>query len=242
VRVKKVIGYISAAYVEPKPVKKKAAPRAQAKDIADLLALGAINEPDARPVFRVIAEPALNLRSGPSTNASVLQLLPFGTLVLLRETIESAAPKIGKKNAWVSVTTLEGIAGWVAGEYLELANDVPDVPGPIYPDIIAQGVALAVGDVALLRSASGNSGSDWHVTPGTPLRILNAADWSLVGNTSRFRVVRVQARLRARVAIARARLRGSPPKGVGWPPALRHLRLAIRPARRIRQRAVCEQR
>jgi hypothetical protein len=185
VRVKKVIGYVSAAYVELKPVKKAAA-RAKAKDIADLLALGATNEPDARPVFRVIAQPALNLRAGPSTSASVLQLLPFGALVLLREPIESAAPKIGAKNAWVSVTTLEGVGGWVAGEYLELANDLPGAPGPINPDIIAQGVALAVGDVALLHSPHGNSGSDWRVTPGTPLRILSAADWNLIGNDARF--------------------------------------------------------
>jgi hypothetical protein len=184
VRANKIIGYVSAAYVELKPAKKKAMPRALPKDITDLLA--ATNEPDARPVFRVIAEPALNLRNAPSTSASVLQLLPFGSLVLLRETIESAGPKIGEKNTWVGVATLEGVAGFVAGEYLELANDVPVGPGPTNPDIIAQGVALAVGDVALLRSPNGNSGSDWRVMPGTPLRILNTADWGQIGKDNRF--------------------------------------------------------
>lgn len=182
VRVGKRVGYVSAMNVEAMPARRaKPTPRARAAGM-----LLAANEPDARPVLQVTAQAGLNLRDGPSLSASVLAVLPFGTRVLLREPLETAGPKIGAPGTWIAVATIDGVAGYVSGEFVDLVG-APPLPGePIDPEVVAQGVVLANGEAALHIRPSASSPSDWRVTSGTPLRLLRAEDWSRLGDPAAF--------------------------------------------------------
>jgi hypothetical protein len=191
VRWKKgLVGYVSSQYVELPPAKKRPqvkSARALPKDIVDVLA--ATNEPDARPVLKVISEDGLNLRIAPG--GGVITVLSFGALLLLREPIATAGPKIGEPNTWVAVATIEGVTGFVSGEFVALANDIPTappIPGAptVNPEVKAQGVAFVLANTRLLNGPSASSASDWSVTAGTPLRLLNPSEWDKVGNPNAF--------------------------------------------------------
>ena len=117
--------------------------------------------------------------------ANRITVLPFGTLLLLREPLDTAQPKFGKPGTWVPVGTLDGVQGFVSGEWVQLEVAPPTGPAPISPLVQVQGVAVAVSDTRLYRGAGEGTGSDWRVTAGTPLRLLNsAADWGKIGNNS----------------------------------------------------------
>jgi hypothetical protein len=178
---KREMGYISAQYVG---LYTPASRKPQADSSKGGMELMAVNEPDAQPALRITSDVGLNLRDAPSMTANRLRVLPFGTVVLLREPLDTAQLKLGKAGTWVAVRTLDGITGFVSGEWVELLFAPPTDPTqPIDPDVRTQGVALAVSDVALMKGAGDNSGSEWRVTAGTPLRLLNRdADWNKIGN------------------------------------------------------------
>jgi hypothetical protein len=181
------VGYIaaSAVAIKPSPKPKKQATRERGLGV-ELLAAGTMPEPDARPIVRVIAQPGLNLREAPSLTARVKRVLPFGEVLEIGEPLATALPKIGVEGQWLRVVTSEGVAGFVAAQYVQLVSEPGDLT-----DIIAQGTALAFADAPLLRSNTASSGSDWMVTAGTPLRVMNGADWSKIGNPNEF--VRVES-------------------------------------------------
>lgn len=176
------IGFISAQYVAL--YAPPASRRTQTSASKGGMELMAVNEPDAQPALRVISDVGLNLRDAPSMSANRLRVLAFGTVVLLREPLDVALPKPGKAGTWVAVRTLDGITGFVAGEWVELLFAPPTDPNqPVDPDVRVQGVALAVSDAALMRGAGDSTGSEWRVTAGTPLRLLNrVADWDKIGD------------------------------------------------------------
>jgi hypothetical protein len=193
-------GYIAEAYVElvpaPAPVtvgttKKgnRALPgKTKSKDLV------VTNEPDARPVLRAIAELGLNLRDGPSTTANRIATLPFGTILLLREPLSTAQPKVGKAGTWIAVSTTGGVNGFVTGEFVVLEGAPPPTPSPtIPPDVLAQGCVFAAADAPLYFTGNPSSGSEWRVIAGTPLILLNESDWSNIGNASKFVKVRSYA-------------------------------------------------
>jgi len=178
------VGYVSVADVEAQLLR---APKPRRPPIGKALdeALVALTEPDARPALRVIAQAGLRLRDAPSLTAGVKMILPHGTLLLLREPLEIALPKLGQPGQWLNVTTLDGVIGFVAAEWVVLQTTF--LPGP---EVQAQGVVFASVEVPLRNSpsanASANSGSDWRVTPGTPLRLVNPGDWGKVGDEGAF--------------------------------------------------------
>jgi hypothetical protein len=104
---------------------------------------------------------------------------------LLREPLDVALPKLGKAGTWVAVHTLDGITGFVSGEWVQLASALPISPTQPDPAVRAQGVALAVVDTRLFMGQGENTGSEWRVTAGTPLRVINPnADWDKIGNNA----------------------------------------------------------
>jgi hypothetical protein len=190
VRAGKVIGYVSATRVQSKPASRvrRRATWAQRDLPASVQAvLAHANEPDARPVLQVTAEAGLNLRDAPSTSASELVPLPYAALLLLREPVAIASPKIGAPRTWIAVTSIDGVEGFAAGEFVVLANELPPEPGALIdPQIKAQGVVLANGEATLHLGPAEASSADWRVTSGTPLRLLHPEDWDRLGQPGAF--------------------------------------------------------
>lgn len=181
------IGFISAQFLElePLPTPSGAKTAETSKGGTEAMSMMALNEPDAQPALRVIADVGLNLRDAPSMTANRIRVLPFGTIILLREPLDVALPKLGKAGTWVAVHTLDGITGFVSGEWVQLASAPPISPTQPDPAVRAQGVALAVVDTRLFMGQGENTGSEWRVTAGTPLRVINPnADWDKIGNNA----------------------------------------------------------
>lgn len=65
------------------------------------------------------ATAGLNLREAPSPSARVKKVLPAGTLLQVLEPEETARPKIGVVNQWLSVKEPAGETGYVAAWYVE---------------------------------------------------------------------------------------------------------------------------
>lgn len=206
---RQLIGYVSTKDVESQPVK-PAKPRKPRRPPTppvskDLELSAARTEPDAQPVLRVIAQVGLRLRDAPGLTANIKTVLPFGTLLLLREPLEGAQSKIGRAGEWLSVTTLDGVSGFVAAEWVVLQDAL--LPSP---EVQAQGVVFASVEARLLDAPSNGSRSQWRVTPGTPLRLLDAGDWSRVGDADAF--VRVES-----FAFKRGFVRGSHVRAPDFP-------------------------
>jgi uncharacterized protein YgiM (DUF1202 family) len=70
-------------------------------------------EPEAPAERMVVTSDALNLRSGPSTDAEVLGRLLEG------EAVEVA----GRDGGWVQVATADGATGWAYSDYLAVATE-----------------------------------------------------------------------------------------------------------------------
>jgi uncharacterized protein YgiM (DUF1202 family) len=64
--------------------------------------------------LKVTAKPGLCLRKAPSTNATVLEVLGMGTVVL------AAHDELGE--AWVPVSTKDGKAGYVKAAFVKEAK------------------------------------------------------------------------------------------------------------------------
>lgn len=64
--------------------------------------------------LKVTAKTGLCLRKAPSTNATVLEVLGAGTVVM------AAHDKLGE--AWVPVSTKDGAAGYVKAEFVKEAK------------------------------------------------------------------------------------------------------------------------
>jgi len=158
-------------------------PPARRKQSAELrnLTSGAIGELDAQPLLRVIAQAGLRLRAAPSLTAGTKMVLPYGTILLLQEPLESALPKIGRPGQWLSVATTYMVTGFVAAEWVALQATAPSPE-----EIHAQGVALSSVETPLLERPTANSNSYWRVTPGAPLRLLSPSDWNRLGNEHAF--------------------------------------------------------
>ncbi len=180
------VGYIATTNVEPAPnpvVPAVPRRRARAKSESQALGLrGAIApiEPDALALLRVNAQLGLNLRREPRIAPdNIIKVLPFGTLLLLREPFANAAPKLGQPNQWAPVVTLDGVEGFVSAQYVVAIGEAPTSN----QELIAQGVVIAAGELTLRASASANSPGVWRVTPGTPLRLLKPEDWGKLGKS-----------------------------------------------------------
>ncbi len=141
----------------------------------------ALTEPDERPALRVIAQAGLRLRDAPSLSANTKMVLSHGALVLLREPLDTALPKIGRPGEWFAVSTFDGVNGFVAAEWVALATTPP-----ASPEVRAQGVVLASMTAPLYEQPLDNSRREWRVTAGTPLRLLSDADWDRIGDESAF--------------------------------------------------------
>ncbi len=195
---KRRVGYIAENFIELAPAPKQTAKMAE-RVIQKTKGFGVVvartNEPDARPVLQVVAELGLNLRDGPATSANRITTLPFGTILLLRELLDTAMPKIGSAGTWVSVSTVGGVNGFVSGEFVVLQGAPPSpTPTPVIPpDVIAQGCVFAAADTPLFKNANGTGGSDWSVTAGTPLIVMSMSDWSNIGSAAVFIKVRSYA-------------------------------------------------
>ncbi|BCX03011.1 MAG: hypothetical protein KatS3mg053_0949 [Candidatus Roseilinea sp.] len=174
------IGYVRARDLEPALIH---APKPRKPPVSKSLDEGliALTEPDARPALRVIAPAGLRLRDTPSTAGNTKMVLTFGTLVLLREPPDTALPKIGRKDEWLAVSTFDGVIGFVSAEWVALATTLPPSP-----EVRAQGVVLASMTAPLRERPSSNSKSEWRVTAGTPLRLLDDGDWDRLGDENAF--------------------------------------------------------
>ena len=64
--------------------------------------------------LKVTAKPGLCLRKAPSTNATVLEVLGTGTVLM------AAHDKLGE--AWVPVSTKDGSTGYVKAEFVKEAK------------------------------------------------------------------------------------------------------------------------
>lgn len=174
------VGYVSVAHVEQ--MQQHGHTAAQAKSRISRGAIAPL-EPDALVMLRVNAQLGLNLRREPRIAPNnIIKTLPFSTLLLLREPFELAAPKLGQPNQWVAVVTLDGVSGFVSAQYVVAVGDVPTNN----QELIRQGVVMAVDELELRSSASISGMANWRVTPGTPLRLLNSADWAKVGKPDQF--------------------------------------------------------
>jgi hypothetical protein len=176
----KRIGYVRAHDLEPELIY---APKPRKPPVGKSLdeSLIALTEPDARPALRVIAQAGLRLRDAPSMDSNTKMVLPYGTLVLLREPLDVALPKIGRPGQWLAVSTFDGVTGFVAAEWVVLAATLPPIP-----DVRAQGVVLASMTALLHERPSAGSRSEWRVTAGTPLRLLSDGDWDRIGDETAF--------------------------------------------------------
>ncbi|MFC1465363.1 MAG: C39 family peptidase [Candidatus Brachytrichaceae bacterium NZ_4S206] len=176
----KRVGYVRAHDLEPELIY---APKPRKPPVGKSLdeSLIVLTEPDARPALRVIAPAGLRLRDAPSMNGNTKMVLPYGTLVLLREPLDVALPKIGRPGQWLAVSTFDGVTGFVSAEWVVLATTLPPSP-----DVRAQGVVLASMTAPLHERPSANSRSEWRVTAGTPLRLLSDGDWDRVGDEGAF--------------------------------------------------------
>ncbi len=180
VRIGERIGYVQSRDLEPELI---GAPKPRKPLIRKSLDEGPIacTEPDARPTLRVIAQAGLRLRDAPSLSANTKMVLTYGTLVLLREPPDAALPKLGHSGEWVAVSTLSGVTGFVAAEWIALATTPPDAS-----EVRAQGVVLASMTVPLREQPLDDGRSEWHVTAGAPLRLLDSADWGRIGDEHAF--------------------------------------------------------
>lgn len=70
--------------------------------------------PEAPVKLKVTAKTGLCLRKAPSTNATVLEVLGMGTVVM------AAHDELGE--AWVPVSTKDGKAGYVKAEFVKEAR------------------------------------------------------------------------------------------------------------------------
>lgn len=68
-------------------------------------------EPENMVQLKVTAKTGLCLRKAPSTNATVLEVLGMGTVV------EAARDALGE--AWVPVSTKDGVAGYVKAAFVK---------------------------------------------------------------------------------------------------------------------------
>ncbi|MCS7055774.1 MAG: SH3 domain-containing protein, partial [Thermoflexales bacterium] len=174
------IGYVQAHDLVPEVIhppmpRRRAVGKSSAANIVSAI------EPDACPVLRVIAPAGLRLRDRPTTSANTKLILPFGTLLLLREPLDTALPKIGQPGQWLAVVTFDGVTGFVAAEWVRLFATTPTEA-----DIRAQGVVLASTSVELYAQPAPGSRSEWRVTAGTPMRLIQDADWERIGDENAF--------------------------------------------------------
>ncbi|MCX7939554.1 MAG: hypothetical protein N2545_08995 [Thermoflexales bacterium] len=176
-----VQGFVPAQAVEPLPMRKSTRSRAAPQVRRDTTV--ARVETEVRPILRVIARLGLNLRDAPSTSGTtVKRVLPFGTLILMLEPANVGLPKVGKPNQWLHVSTLDGVMGYVAAEFVA----VHATPAESEQVIISQGVALAAVNTSLHRAPSASSAVEWRIKAGTPVRLRSAADWPKVGVPGHF--------------------------------------------------------
>ncbi|MCL5995564.1 MAG: SH3 domain-containing protein [Chloroflexi bacterium] len=111
----------------------------------------------------------LVLRDAPATGASLAQLPP-GTLLEVLEPAETALPKVGVNDQWLNVRDPQSRQGYVAAWLVHLRDTLA-------ADVLAQRVAIAVADAPLLDAAQANSSSQWRITAGTPLQVLDTGEW-----------------------------------------------------------------
>lgn len=74
--------------------------------------------PGGRAVVQGTGAQQLRLRAGPGLTAEILQLLPDETQLNVIE-----GPELADGHKWWKVQTVDGLVGWVAGDWL-----VPLVP------------------------------------------------------------------------------------------------------------------
>lgn len=186
-------GFVSSSFVQL-PDDAADGPVDNAPAEADIdLADAPAHPVDARPMLRVASSVGLNLRESPSLSGKTKKVLRPGTLLVPRESLTAARRKIGLRGQWVSVSTLGGIEGFVAAEYVQAVA----LPDPLVPH---QGVALANGDVLLAPSSGAGKtagstagGAGWRVTSGTPLTLTQATDWPKIGDAKAMLHVRSHA-------------------------------------------------
>jgi len=74
----------------------------------------------------------LKVRSGPGVQYDILAQVSHGTVLRALEPAEAVQAKIGQQGQWLQVQTPEGVTGYCAAWYLELAEPAPaPAPGPV---------------------------------------------------------------------------------------------------------------
>ena len=91
------------------------------------------------------ADSGLNLRSDPSSAATLLRTLPDGTRLTA---IGAANPPDASGIAWQSVQTAEGQAGWVAAQFLIDTQPVSAAPTAVPATPLPPGTATDVAPIA----------------------------------------------------------------------------------------------
>ena len=135
-----------------------------------------LSEPDARLILVVPANTnGLNLRETPG--GTILRTLVDGTFVCGREPGEVVQPKIGVPGQWVSVCTLDGLAGFVSAQFVQI-HSLPTPPaaptGTSLPaDVLAQRTVITINE-ATFATQNGR----WTVAAGTPVQVVESGDWS----------------------------------------------------------------
>jgi Bacterial SH3 domain len=116
------------------------------------------------PAGTVISPEGLNLRSAPSTAGSVLQIVPFDSVV----TITGAATS----DSWYPVA-YHGLAGWVSGQYL--------AAGAL--DALTARTAVSLVPPSVRTAVLPTPGAGGGFTTGAPV-VLNAAAVPQITNLS----------------------------------------------------------
>ncbi len=117
----------------------------------------------------------LNLRSGPSTGASILALESAGTYLLSLEPQASALAKIGVNGQWINARDALGNAGYVAAWYVQ--GPAGSTPAPAPGSQLTVVVTASAEPTGLrLRDQPGLSGNVITVEhAGTQLAVLEPA-------------------------------------------------------------------
>jgi hypothetical protein len=119
-------GFMPAAHLAK--IQPPAKRRARGVEGASSAAAGANDipqiEPDERPLVTVINDPDVILVGGLRLRASVpggtvLRQMPPGTSLYVREPRNVADAKIGVYGEWLSVCTMDGVAGFSAAWYVQ---------------------------------------------------------------------------------------------------------------------------
>ena len=112
------------------------------------------------PSGSVNADGGLRLRSGPSTSASVITVIPDGSKVYI----------LGSSGGYYKVQLADGTVGYVDKSYIQRAGDTTSVGTPTAPPRVAQPGTSKTKSVVTVKSASLNVRS----TPSTASAVVGS--------------------------------------------------------------------